>query len=178
MSQKFFAEDAQKGKAITSIEERPTSVEVNNKLFEIIEVLHELISGSDLERVMSLTDRAAHRVTELMESQANALSAQKELLESASVRCDNTNSILDLEALKLNHQAMTYNMEIILTQDFQDLSGQAVKRVLSDLKILFDKLLLMNKKLGNEPIAGLCKNQEKEEVTSSSDDVETLIKEL
>lgn len=178
MSKKFFAEDGQEKKENPSFERRPTSIEVNNKLFEIIEVLHELISGSDLERVMNLTDRAAHRVTELMESQANALSAQKELLESASVRCDNTNALLDLEALRLNHKAMTYNMEIVLTQDFQDLSGQAVKRVLSDLKILFDKLLLMNNKLGNGPVVGLSKNPTKEEVDSSSDDVETLIREL
>lgn len=176
MSNRFFADKSKK--RIEDIASKAISIEVNNKLFEIIETLNDLINGSDLERVLNLTNRASHRMMELMESQANSLSAQKELLENASIKCDSTNAILDLEALKLNHQAMRYNMEIIMTQDFKDTSGVAVKRVISDLRLLFDNLILMNYKLGNEPIVGLTSEPKKEEVDSSSDDVDTLNKEL
>lgn len=148
MCDKFFASEETEQNNTSE-----TKIEVNNKLFEIIEMLYELINGSDLEKLCNQSSRSSRRIMDLMETQANALVAQKELLECASVRCDNTNAALDLEALKLNQQAMKYNMEILMTQNFQDLSGFSAKKILSELRMLFNNLLLMNEKLGNEPVA-------------------------
>lgn len=118
------------------------------------------LAANQLENVIAITDKAAHSVLALVEKQDGLLKKQKDILDClkkgneprAKAFCTLEDS-KPLEELSLyNKQISSVSTEIILAQEFQDLSGQALKKVIKLIAEVQDGLVQILKVFGlNEP---------------------------
>lgn len=104
--------------------------ELNPKLGQLVQT--EMPDAAEkLESVMSMTGEAAHKVLGLVEQQSQALETQKGILERA-LTIDSKGELKPLleEAKEHAETALELNMNILMAQEFQDLSGQILRKVI------------------------------------------------
>lgn len=124
-------------------------VQLNPKLGALAE--HGVPQAADqLESVIRITDDAAHKVLGLVETQATKID---NLLENSET--------VDLSEIKKGLKEISdLNTQILMAQEFQDISGQIIRKVITLIADVEDSLVHLVKMFGLPPAPAVEKPQE------------------
>lgn len=101
----------------------------------------------NLQQVIEMTNKAAHKVIEIAEEQSALMFQQNkttsELAEISDVSAESSKKIEQIieEMKSRNQKISSLNTEIIMAQEFQDLSGQILQRVINLITEVEDSLV-------------------------------------
>lgn len=146
---------------------------------------------SQLESVIKLTDDAAHKVLAAVEDQSATITKQvrgisqlRELLHGRVSACGisevELESIIE-ELVDSNKRLSSSNTDILLAQEFQDLSGQTVKKVIKLISDVQSSLVDLVKVFGLAGELPVDKLQEEAAAVGKSygqDDIDSLLDSL
>lgn len=116
-------------------------------------------AATQLEAVIAMTDKAAHKVLELVEKQAVVLGEEKKLVSARVDEIINAKPATAADWEKLlrqfsaelavrNDSAAALNTEILMAQEFQDLTGQSLKKVIRLIREVEESLVSLIKMFG------------------------------
>ena len=118
----------------------------------------EVGSFSDkLSHILEMTDRAANKTMDLAEAALAVLAEEQSVLDSLTqnpVIAANEDAMAALGQLLKNNQAQNNRMtEVLMAQDYQDLTGQLINKVMALLKHLESDLIELVTRFGSKKIA-------------------------
>jgi chemotaxis protein CheZ len=133
--------------------------EVNSRIAEIAN--GAVPDATDkLNAVIAMTDQAAHKVLQLVEKQTDVLDKERESIQTTLNKLSNGErpsdpagwqavmSTMAGEVLHANTSLQSLSTEILMAQEFQDLSGQTLKKVIKLLVDVEDGLVELVKMFG------------------------------